>query len=94
MLAPDKSQYRQLYLREAKRIYPGGDYEFHALRFTSYRSEVRGRLAMPCCGLKGRRDAEEHRFVKRACNEVDADGQVGRYGANQARAAIGIAHSN
>jgi hypothetical protein len=48
---------------------------------------------MPSCRLKSRSDAEEHRFVKRACNEVDPDRQVGCYGANQARAAIRITDS-
>ena len=48
---------------------------------------------MPSCGLKSRSDPEEHRFIKWACNKVNADGQIGSYGANQARAAIGIAHS-
>jgi len=48
---------------------------------------------MSGCPFECRRYAEQHRFVKGTCYEIDSDGQLGLHRADQARAAVGIAHA-
>src|SRR5579863_1965588 len=72
-------------------VYPS--WKRHASGFTGHWSEVRRRFSMPGCGFKSRGDAEQHRFVKRTRDEIDAHGQVRFDGANQPRAATLIARA-
>ena len=48
---------------------------------------------MPGCCFESRGDAEQRRFVKRTCNEVDAHGQIRLERAHQSRAVTAIAHA-
>ena len=64
----------------------------HGLRFTGYWSEVRRWFSMPSRGLESRSDPEQHCFVKRARDEVDANRQVSLNGAYQLRSALSVTH--
>ena len=68
-------------------------FSFYYLRFTGQWPEVRRRTPVPRRCFVGRGDPQEHRFIERTCDEVDADRERCWYRSDETSTGVRIPHA-